>query len=87
MKRAIASSKRVLPRLPIIPGFNDSREDAEGFVIRLREAGADKIQLLPFHQFGEKNTMSWGNSTSIQMFQPCMRRTCQISGRSFWTMG
>lgn len=53
MRRAIAAGKEVLPRLPVIPGFNDSLEDAAGFVRRLQEVGAERIQLLPFHQFGE----------------------------------
>ena len=54
MQRAIASGKEVLPRLPVIPGYNNSLADAEGFVSRLRQVGADNVQLLPFHQFGEK---------------------------------
>lgn len=53
MKAAIAAGKDVLPRLPIIPGFNDSAEDAYGFARVLRAAGAAKCQLLPFHPFGE----------------------------------
>lgn len=54
MKAAVGAGKEVLPRLPVIPGYNDSLEDAEGFVRRLREVGARRVQLLPFHQFGEK---------------------------------
>lgn len=58
MKYAIGQGKEVLPRLPVIPGYNDSLEDAQGFVQRLQEAGARRVQLLPFHQFGEnKYTM------------------------------
>ena len=53
MKFAIDAGKDVLPRLPVIPNYNDSIDDAEGFVRRLREVGATKVQLLPFHQFGE----------------------------------
>lgn len=53
MKFAIDAGKDVLPRLPVIPNYNDSTDDAEGFVRRLREVGATKVQLLPFHQFGE----------------------------------
>lgn len=53
LARAIAGGKEVLPRLPVIPGYNDSLEDAAGFVRLLEEAGADRVQLLPFHQFGE----------------------------------
>lgn len=54
MKNAIDSGKNVLPRLPVIPGYNNSPADAEGFVKRLHEVGAKEVQLLPFHQFGEK---------------------------------
>ena len=32
---------------------NDSLDDARGFVNRLKAVGAKKVQLLPFHQFGE----------------------------------
>ncbi|KSV57508.1 pyruvate formate lyase-activating protein [Acetivibrio ethanolgignens] len=54
MKRAIASGKKVLPRLPVIPEYNNSLEDAKGFSERLKEVDAKEIQLLPFHQFGER---------------------------------
>ncbi len=54
LRHAIASGKNVLPRLPVIPGYNNSPEDAEGFVKLLKETGAKQIQLLPFHQFGER---------------------------------
>lgn len=53
MKYAIEVGKEVLPRLPVIPNYNDSLDDARGFVQRLKEVGAKKVQLLPFHQFGE----------------------------------
>ncbi len=53
MKFAIDAGKDVLPRLPVIPNYNDSIDDAAGFVRRLREVGATRVQLLPFHQFGE----------------------------------
>ena len=53
MKHAIEIGKEVLPRLPVIPNYNDSIADAHGFVRRLNEVGARRVQLLPFHQFGE----------------------------------
>ena len=53
LKTAIAAGKDVLPRIPVIPGFNDRLTDAEGLSARLKEVGADRCQLLPFHQFGE----------------------------------
>lgn len=48
------SGTKYLVRIPVIPGFNDSLDDAEGFVSKFKELGIDEVQLLPFHQFGEK---------------------------------
>lgn len=53
-KWAIKNGIEVLPRIPVIPDFNSSIEDANGISNLLLEAGANKVQLLPFHQFGEK---------------------------------
>ena len=53
LKTAISSGIEVLPRIPVIPGFNASLEDAEGFSNLLNDHGIHKAQLLPFHQFGE----------------------------------
>lgn len=44
----------ILPRIPVIPGFNASIEDAHGFADLLLSLSIQKVQLLPFHQFGEK---------------------------------
>lgn len=54
MKYAISSGKKVLPRIPVIPNFNNHPKDAIGFIRLLKEVGANEAQLLPFHQFGEK---------------------------------
>ena len=51
---AVSAGKEVLPRIPVIPGYNDSLPDAAGFCRRLKEAGAKRAQLLPFHQLGER---------------------------------
>lgn len=54
LKWAIKNNIEVLPRIPVIPGFNASLSDAKGISDLLIEAGAKRVQLLPFHQFGEK---------------------------------
>jgi pyruvate formate lyase activating enzyme len=38
----------------VIPGFNSSLKDAEGFAKLLKELGLAKAQLLPFHQLGSR---------------------------------
>jgi pyruvate formate lyase activating enzyme len=52
-RSAVESGRAVLPRIPVIPGYNDSPEDAAAFGELLRSAGAREVQLLPFHQFGQ----------------------------------
>ncbi len=54
LKWAIEHHIEVLPRIPVIPDFNNSLEDAKGFCKLLKSVHATKVQLLPFHQFGEK---------------------------------
>lgn len=50
---AVAAGTDVLVRIPVIPGFNYSDADAEGFAARLAELGSPRVQLLPYHNFGE----------------------------------
>ena len=54
LKNALARGKDLLVRLPVVPGYNNSAEDAAGFVSLLMPMGIRRVQLLPFHQFGEK---------------------------------
>ncbi len=58
---AIAQGIEILPRIPVIPGFNYSEEDAVGIAALLKRAGAERAQLLPFHQFGENkyHKLNW----------------------------
>lgn len=53
MKATFAKGKTVLPRIPVIPGFNDSLDDAAQLAKLLKAIGVERCQFLPFHQFGE----------------------------------
>lgn len=44
----------ILPRIPVIPGFNDSLEAARDIAALLKRIGLSRAQLLPFHQMGER---------------------------------
>ena len=66
MKYALSLGKQVLPRIPVIPGFNDSPGDAERFSDLLREIGIKQCQLLPFHQFGENKYTLLGRAYAYQ---------------------
>jgi pyruvate formate lyase activating enzyme len=54
LKSALTHGRNVLPRLPVIPGYNDSLADARGFAVLLVSLGMRRVQLMPFHQFGER---------------------------------
>ena len=54
LKSALARKTPVLIRMPVIPGYNNSPEDARGFSQLFKSLGIEKVQLLPFHQFGER---------------------------------
>lgn len=60
LRTAISRGKEVIVRIPVIPGFNNSLNDAQEFCRLLKDIGAAKINLLPFHQFGQKK-YSWLN--------------------------
>jgi len=54
LKNALARNKNVLARIPVIPGYNNREEDARGFVSLLKSMNIQRVQLIPFHQFGAK---------------------------------
>lgn len=48
-----AASRPVIARIPVIPGFNREQATAERMAGLLSELGVKRVDLLPFHQFGE----------------------------------
>jgi len=60
LKRIVVSDVKVIPRIPVIPGYNDSLDDAQGFSKKILEVGLSEVQLLPFHRFGDKKYESLG---------------------------
>lgn len=51
---AVLNGIPVIARIPVIPGINDSIEDAVQFCDLLKQIGIHQVNLLPFHQFGQK---------------------------------
>ena len=54
LEYALLSGTDVLLRIPIIPGFNASPSDAEGFAELFTKLQVKRTQLLPFHQMGQR---------------------------------
>lgn len=51
---AFEQGLHILPRIPVIPGFNAALKDAGGIADLLFGIGLRTAQLLPFHQLGER---------------------------------
>lgn len=58
IKTAVNSNKEILARIPIIPNFNYDIRHVAGFIKLFKELGIKKVELLPFHQFGENKYKS-----------------------------
>lgn len=60
LERLCRAKKTVWIRIPVIPGWNDSESEMRAIAQRLRQLsdfpqnGIERIQLLPFHQFGRE---------------------------------
>ncbi len=44
---------KVIVRIPVIPGFNDTKEDIENIIAEVTSLNVKEIHLLPFHNFGK----------------------------------
>jgi pyruvate formate lyase activating enzyme len=55
-----ASSVRTWLRVPIIPGYNDSRADIMNLIDIARRANVEKISFLPYHDYGRTKYASLG---------------------------
>lgn len=53
IRMVIESEKPYVIRIPVIPFFNADLEDARIIARDLKAMGAGRVQLLPFHQYGE----------------------------------
>ena len=52
LRKLAASAKRIVVRIPVVPGFNDDRETIGGIVDLARGAGVREVHLLPYHRLG-----------------------------------
>ena len=82
LKWAIEQHIEILPRIPVIPHFNDSLDDAKLIATYLKELGLKKVQLLPFHQMGEKNINCFTAIMPTRIQKPYIPKTFFPTSRS-----
>ncbi|MCG0591555.1 formate acetyltransferase activating enzyme [Lactiplantibacillus plantarum] len=52
-------------RIPVIPGFNYTLNDADHFGQLFNQIGVTEVELLPFHQFGLKKYQDLGRKYAL----------------------
>ena len=60
LRKTAAKGKRIWLRIPLMPGYNDSKENLEKVAKLGAEIGAEKIWLLPYHDWGRSKYDSLG---------------------------
>lgn len=60
LRDVVKNAKDYLIRIPVIPDFNYSTKDAYEFAKLFNDLGIEKVQLLPFHQFGKGKYENYG---------------------------
>ena len=77
LKIAINSGLETVVRIPVIPKINDSLDDAKNFVELFQKLGVKKIQLLPFHNFGQKKYDTLGREYDFANELPLNKNNLQ----------
>ncbi len=70
-KTALSGMTRLVIRVPVIPGFNDTVEEIQGIArFAATLPGVDKIHLLPYHRLGQDKYTGLGREYSLDGVLP-----------------
>ena len=70
LRALVAQNKRVIPRIPFIPGFTDSRENIAAISELVVELGLEEVHILPFHQMGSGKYENLGMTYTLPDLMP-----------------
>ena len=68
--RLTADGVETVARIPLIPGFNDTPEEAERMAGILEKTGVRTVHLLPFHRLGSGKYAALGRAYACSAVQP-----------------
>lgn len=66
----VQEGRRVIPRLPLIPGFTLGDENVQSVLAFLHTTGINELHLLPYHQYGEPKYRLLGKSWQMKDIAP-----------------
>jgi len=76
----LAAMARVWLRLPLLGGYNDSEENVARVAAFAKRIGAEKVSLLPYHQWGEDKYAQLGLRYDWQGEVPDEERVRKLEG-------
>ncbi len=59
-------AKQIIVRTPVIPGFNDSPEEIQKIVCRVKRLGITELHMLPYHRYGQSKYSLMGRKYIFQ---------------------
>lgn len=66
LELAIKQKQKLVVRIPVIPNYNDGPANAKAFAKLFNQISITEVELLPFHQFGEKKYSSLDREYQMQ---------------------
>lgn len=69
IKNVVSMGKDLTISYPYIPGMNDGAENVQAMAAFLKEAGAGKIRILPYHRLGIAEYEGLGMTQAIKMLE------------------
>lgn len=85
--RRIAGNKRIWLRVPLIPGYNDSKGNLRKVVEFGRRMKAEKLSLLPYHDWGKAKYEKLGRTYLWEEIRPVSREYIEQIQRFIEALG
>lgn len=70
IRMLVENHKKVIPRIPLIPGYTISKENIEQIIEFTKELGLREIHILPFHQYGSEKYEYLHKEYSLKDIEP-----------------
>lgn len=81
------SKVRTIIRIPIIPRYNDSKQNINAIAKFVKEIGGKEVNLLPYHKLGIGKYERLGMNYSVKNFQPPSKQTLEQMKTIFEAQG
>lgn len=70
LKILVEKNVPVIPRIPLVPGLNDSKKDLKSFCSLLTELGFKKVDILSYHRLGMSKYGEMGFDYGLKALAP-----------------